>query len=206
MAEIRINPTIMTVDAAWIGEALNYNTLMPHGSMINPQGIPAVDKATLTVKTAVVVNAETIELTVPINNSVGIPSGMTLVFGAVEVVTRRWASSDATRLEVLPVSAPIAANAVANYPGYGARPLQSGIIVGRTIAERDAGVFFTLGDAADDELYILAFDVPDVLRKQEIDLVRPGTRIKENRLPGFASYAAGLKAKLRNIYTMYIGT
>ncbi|NMG11135.1 hypothetical protein [Brasilonema sp. UFV-L1] len=206
MAEIRFNPTIVTQDAAWVGESLNYNTLMPHGALINPIGIEAIDKATLEVKTAIAANDKKIELKNKINNGAGIPSGMTLTFGATSVITSRWASSDATTLEIFPSPGVIAADTSYNYPGYGARPLYSGWAVGRTFAERDAGTPFTLAADTDDEIYLIAFDVPDALRNQEIVLVRHQTRVKENRLPKFSTYSSGLQTKLRAAYQMYIGT
>jgi hypothetical protein len=90
--------------------------------------------------------------------------------------------------------AAIAANAA------GKKPLPSGTAVGRTIAERDASTPFGLADAADDEVYLTAFDVDDLLDINDIELVRPNTTIKENFLPDFAGLAAGVQTKLRAAY------
>lgn len=206
MAGMQYNPVIQLADVAFLGEAPNYNTLMPHGAKFNPAGVDAVDKTTLTVQGAIVAGATKIPLTTKLNNSVGIVSGMTLRFGAVDVVTSSWTSPEAKEIMVYPTSGAIADATVLSYPGYGARPLRSGTTVGRTVAERDAGALFGLGDGGDYELFLVAFDVPDVTTKNEIVLVRWGTRIKENRIPGFGALAAGVQVKLRQLYQMYRGT
>jgi hypothetical protein len=169
-------------------------------------GIDPVDKVNLTISGAVAIGATKINLAGKINNSVGIAAGTPLIFGAVTVTTSMYASSDDTSVSIFAAPAAIADAAVCNYPGYGARPVKSGMPVGRTYAERDAGTPFGAADAADDELYLVAFDVADVMEMNEIVLVRYGTRIKENRLPGFAALAAGIKTKLRTNYQMYRGT
>jgi hypothetical protein len=206
MAGIRYTPTISTADIGWLGEAPNYKTLMPHGAMADPTAFDPVDKVTLTTSGSTAASSKVINLTGKINNSVGIPSGTVLTFGAVNVTTSAWVSPEAASIPVFPTSAIIADATAYNYPGYGARPIRSGTVVGRTYAERDTGVPFGLAVDADDEIYFVAFDVPDVLKSTEIVLVRYQVRIKENRVPGWAALSATIKTKLRTLYQMYRGT
>lgn len=206
MAHIRFRPTIETADIAWLGEAANYNTLMPHGAIFNPVGIPAIDAATLTTDGVVDEGAELIILAEPLNNGTGIPAGMTLMFGELPAVTKDWASPSSSEIIIYPFSGLLNAGVVCEYPGFGSRPLRDGTAVGRTFEERDAGAPFGLADDNDDEIYLTGFAVTDLLTTQEITLVRPGTKVKENRIPGFSEYGTRLQNKLRGIYTMYIGT
>lgn len=203
-AGMRSFPVIVTAYQAWLGEAANYNTMMPHGAKINPVGIDPIDKVTLTVSGAIAANATKIVLTQPLNNSLGIQSGMTLTFGSTSVITSEWTSPASKELLIFPSPGTIADAATYAFPGYGARPIRDGIAVGRTFAERDAGAMFGLADANDDEIYLVAFPKPDVIHDNDIDLIRHGTRIRENYLPNFSTYAAGLQTKLRNSYQMYL--
>jgi hypothetical protein len=206
MAGQRFSPAISTNDVIFLGEALNYNTLMPHGAKYDPQLLIAVDRAVMTVSGALAIGATKIVLVAKILNSTGIPSGTTLTFGATQVVTSAWTSPDSKEILVFPIPAAIADATVCTYAGIGARPLYAGTLVGRTYAQRDAGVMFHNAVDADEEIYIVAFDIPDALRTNEISLIRPQTRIKENRLPGFSSLSATLKTKVRTLYQCYRGT
>jgi hypothetical protein len=70
--------------------------------------------------------------------------------------------------------------------------IPSGTPVGRTFAERDANTAFGAAAITDDEIFLTAFDCPNALVNNDIELYRHHSVVKENYLPGYAAYAAGL--------------
>jgi hypothetical protein len=87
----------------------------------------------------------------------------------------------------------------------GRRYVPSGTVLGRTVAERDAGTGFGPAVAGDDEIYILIHDVYDAARNPECELLRRGSGVKENFLPGFGGLAAGVQSALRAKYEFTVG-
>lgn len=89
----------------------------------------------------------------------------------------------------------------------GAKRIPGGTVLGRTIAERDAGQGY--GPAADtdpaSEIFILALDVTDALDISDCELYRPGKIVKENFLPDWATLTATIKAALRAKYVLTRG-
>ena len=84
----------------------------------------------------------------------------------------------------------------------GKRPVQAGFFVGRTFVERDAGTGFGVADSGtpDDELYLTAFEVVDANINADVTLLRHGTLIYEDKLPGWSGLSAGDKAAIRAAY------
>ena len=111
-----------------------------------------------------------------------------------------WSAEQLTPEKLIPggsrlVTAEFAANT------FGARAVESGVLVGRTYAERAAGTGFGVADvAADEEILIVAFDVLDCNKNADVTLLRPGTQIYEDKLPIWATATASQKAKIRSIY------
>jgi hypothetical protein len=85
------------------------------------------------------------------------------------------------------------------------RSVPSGTAIGRTIAERDAGTGFGPAAAADDEIYLVAFDITDAVRNPDVELYRHNSIVKENFLPGWAGLASGVKTAIRARYTCTLG-
>lgn len=85
------------------------------------------------------------------------------------------------------------------------RRIESGTLLGRTYIERDAGTGFGPYAANDDEVYLLAFQIDDATIDNDATLVRHQTLIKENWLPGWASYSTEAKAALRAAYQVTRG-
>ena len=141
-------------------------------------------------------------LAVPVDALSGpIPSGTVLDFGTNKFARlTAAAAAGATSLTVAALPTALVDADVATYPGVKAKSLPGGTIVGRTIAERDAGTPYGPAAAADDEVYIVAFDVSDLNRVNDIELVRHNTVIKETFLPGWAGIAAGVVTKVRAAY------
>jgi hypothetical protein len=63
------------------------------------------------------------------------------------------------------------------------------------------------GPAADDDdvVKILAYDVPDADVNNDCELLRRGTGIKVNFLPGWTDLSAAVKAKVRATYEVTVG-
>lgn len=135
-----------------------------------------------------------------------LPSGAVLDFtGAGEFAKlTAAAAAGATSLTVEALDAGIEDNDTATYIPSGAvkKTVLSGTVVGRTIAERDAGTGYGPADAADDETRILAFSIEDVSQDASGVLYRPGSVVKENLLPEVlaGTLVAGVLADVRVAY------
>lgn len=94
----------------------------------------------------------------------------------------------------------------ADFPAVaGKKFVKSGTLVGRTFAERDAGAGFGPWTTGDEEVYLTAIDVFDAAEDDDITLVRRQVLVKENWLPGWATYTAGQRAALRAAYQVVRG-
>jgi hypothetical protein len=87
----------------------------------------------------------------------------------------------------------------------GRKNIPSGTILGRTLAERDAGTGFGPAADTDDEIFVNYFEVTDAAENDDVELYRHGSQIKENFLPGWGSVAAGVKTALRARYICTLG-
>lgn len=183
----------------WTNDFLDREHLVPGGSKLLATAFPSPDAVIVNVGAAGAAAGAT---TVPVDALSGpIPSGTVLDFGGTKFATlTAAAAAGATSLAVRPLPTALVDADVATYTGIKPRSVSSGTVLGRTIAERDASTPFGPAAAADDEVFILAFDVSDVLRINDCELVRPNTVLKENFLPGWAGLAAAVKALVRGKY------
>lgn len=120
----------------------------------------------------------------------------------------RWAGDALTRQYLVPGGAKIDNTAFGAADAYGFITVPSGTVVGRTIAERNAGS--PLGPAADTDvdIYIVAFDVTNSLTNDDVELARPyaGLIVKENFLPtALSSLSATIQAAIRARYACTVG-
>lgn len=115
-----------------------------------------------------------------------------------------WLADFASRDHLIPAGGRMDPAAI-TADSAGKKFLPSGTLVGRTFAERDAKTPYGLWASGDDEAYLVAFDVPDLNRVDEIELVRHNAVVKENYLPGWAGLAAGVKAQIRATYRCILG-
>jgi len=83
--------------------------------------------------------------------------------------------------------------------------IPAGTLVGRTFAERTAGIGFGPGDPADNELFLTVFDCYDALQDPELTFYRPGKVVKQNFLPNWATLAAGVRTKIQELYVCIEG-
>lgn len=117
-----------------------------------------------------------------------------------------WAGDPLSRDYLVPGGAKIDAAAFAA-DSAGRKPVPSGTVVGRTLAERDANG--KLGPAADtdEEFFIVAFDVTDAAVIDDVELARPfaGLTVRENFLPDIATLSAAVKTAVRARYVCVVG-
>lgn len=135
-----------------------------------------------------------------------IPSGTVLDFGIGKfAVLTAAAAAAATALTVRALPTDLVDSDVATYEGTELNTVVSGTLIGRTIAERDANTGYGPAADADDEIFLVAFDVVDVSNNPDVDLYRQGGVVYENYLPVFSALSATLKAKIRSLYVSSIG-
>lgn len=115
-----------------------------------------------------------------------------LVFGSFErTVQPAWMGDFAGRDYLIPGGAHVDESAFsADADGF--KYIPSGTLVGRTYAERDAGDAFGPADDADDEIYLIAYDVDDAAVNPDVVLYRHGGVVKENMLPEWDTWEADL--------------
>lgn len=111
------------------------------------------------------------------------------------------AAAGATSISVRALTQDIADESTATYLGTTSiKPIADGTLLGRTIAERDAGTGFGPWASGDDEVYLLAFDITDAAINPECTLYRNGRVVREDLLPKWSAYTSGMKTALRAAY------
>jgi hypothetical protein len=185
---------------------LNREHLLPGGVKLTPSAFPKTDAVTVT---AAATTAAAVTLNVAALPG-AIPSGTTLNFGGNKVaITTSAAAAGATTIPIQPLPTTLAGGETATYTGAALRTIPKATPIGRTITERDASTPFGPADAADDEIFLTAFDIPNadaVGYSGDAEVVRHGTIVKENFIPGWTGLASGLKTALRARYTMIRGS
>lgn len=192
----------------WAGDYFDPNThLIPGGVKVDAAQFTHSEAVAATATANAIIGATTIAVTALTGP---IPSGTLLDFtgtGKLALLTAA-AATGATSLTVEALAQQVNSTDVAYYGGTsGFKTILSGIPVGRTIAERDAGTPYGPAAAADDEIYLLAFDIVDANVNNDGVLYRPGSVVKENYLPTpTGGMIAGVLTKLQDKYIMQRGT
>ncbi len=201
MARIVTEPTGQSSARAWIGDFVNGDRehLIPGGAKLDAAQFAGARAVRATTTAPAVAGATTVAvaaLTGPI------PSGTVLDFGGAKFArTTAPAVAGATSVVVAALPTALVAGDSATYLPVGAfKTVQSGTVLGRTIAERDANTPYGPAADADDEVRILVFDVTDANVNNDVTIYRPGALVKDNFLPGFAALSAAVQAKLRSTY------
>lgn len=190
----------------WTNDYLDRDHLIPGGAKADAAQFFAADSVIVDVGAA---GAAAGAVAVPVSPALSgpIPSGTVLDFGGAKfAVLTAAAAAGAVTLAVRALPTALVDADIATYAGVKPRALPGGTVVGRTITERNASTPYGPAGAADDEVYIVAFDVSDLTRVNDIELVRPNTVIKENFLPNYATLAAGVLTKLRDKYVCIRGS
>lgn len=199
MARIQFSNWERVVQPGWAGDFFNREHLLPGGGRVDPAQFRRYDAVVVTVSA----NAVATDTSIDVDALSGpIPSGTILDFSDAGKFALLTADADAGDISITVEALPenIDDGDTATYPGTELKTIVSGTLVGRTFAERASGTAFGPAADADDEVFIVAFDVTDADTNADVELVRYGTLIKENLLPGFASLSATLLGKLRANY------
>lgn len=193
----------------WLAQSLEPRDLIPGGAKISPAGVPAVDAVTVTVAAAgAAAGAASIPLATPLKENEVIPIGTIMPFGANRFATvTTEAKTGATAIAVEPLRDALAAGDTGRYLGAGAVRIESGTLVGRTLAERDAANPLRVATAANvgamEEVYLVAFEIRDARYDTDVTLVRHGHLIKENWLP--QRDIPAIVARVRTLYQTVAG-
>lgn len=205
MANVTFPSYVNINTAAWAGDFFEPENLIPGGGQLDAPLFLSPDAVVATVGAG---GAAAGAVAVPVTALSGpLPNGTTLFFGGSKFARlTAAAAAGATSLTVSALPTALVAGDTATYSGIAKRSVPSGIVVGRTYAERDAGALFGPAADADDEVYLIAFDVTDVLKNTDVTFVRPGTFVvKENLLPNVATMSAAVKTKIRGLYVCVYG-
>jgi len=91
-----------------------------------------------------------------------------------------------------------------NANGY--KYVESGTVVGRTQTEADNGTGFSPAEDTDDYYFITAHDVQYADENAEVAVVRDGTLIRFDQLPGYGSFSSIIEDALKDKYEIVPGT
>lgn len=207
MARIAVNdPSGTYLGAAWIGDFLDERSVLRGGARLDAAQFTKTDAVTATVGVA---GAAQGAITVPVAALSGpIPSGTLLDFTGSAKFARLTAAAaaGATSLTVEALPTALVSGDTATYAGVARlKTIPSGTLVGRTYTERDANTGYGPAVNTDDEIYLLAYDVPDADTNPECALYRHGALVKENYLPGWTALASNLKTAVRSNYQTISG-
>lgn len=186
--------------AAWAGDYLNREHLMPGGAKVDAAQFNTTDGVTVTVGAAGAAQGAT---SVPVDALSGaIPNGTTLDFGGAKFARlTAAAAAGATSLSVAALPTALVSGDTATYAGTtGIVRIVSGTAIGRTYTERDAGTAFGPAADADDEIYLVAFDVTDASVNADVELYRYGSIVKETFVPNWSSLPSTVKSFIRSHY------
>ena len=116
-----------------------------------------------------------------------------------------WMGDFGSRESILPMPAKLETTEFAA-GADGKKRVPSGTLVGRTLAERDAGTGFGVADVAnDDEMFLTARDVGDLEIDNDIEFYRHQRLVKENFLPDWDALDVAEKTKVRELYACIEG-
>ena len=118
----------------------------------------------------------------------------------------KWCAEALSPERLMPGGAKVLASAF-SADSSGKKFIEAGTVLGRTLTERDAGTALGPADAADDEVFILAFDVQDASDINDCELLKPfhGTVVRESFLPGFSGLASAVQTLVRARYNCIRG-
>jgi hypothetical protein len=201
MAGITTNPTRASVARSWVGDYLDREHMVAGGAKLDPTQFVGEGTVRAVVGAAGAAQGAT---SIPVAALSGaIPSGSLLDFGGAKFArTTAVAASGATTITVSALPTALVSGDTANYLAATAmKVIPSGTVLGRTFSERDANTPFGPAADADDEVYLLVFDVINpTTAPADCELYRWGSIVKENLLGTFAALSATLKGKIRTNY------
>lgn len=200
MSKMEIRGFSANLRARWAGEPFGMDTMVRGGGMIDPAQFAGADSVMVDVGPAGAAQGAT---SVPVGAFSGpIANGTVLDFGSNKFARLASAAvTGDTSLAVAPLPTALVDADVATYrPPGKTKVVRAGTLVGRTFSEAAAGTAFGPASNSDDQVYVLAFDVPDADRNAEVELYRHGCLLKANFLPGWSSLGSALQARVRASY------
>lgn len=184
---------------AWAGDGLNPETILPGGIKLEASQFTSAE---LTIAAIAAVNAISITLSSGLTRE--IQQGDVIDFGEKKFARATApAAVGATTVAVSPIPTALAIGDTGNFSGL--KFIPSGTLVGRTFAERTAGTGFGPAVSTDDEIFLLAFDVPDAVQNPFGAVYRYTCLVFENYLPGWTPMSTDLKTAIRNRYQCMLG-
>lgn len=185
----------------FMAEELADKVLVPGGARVIASEFFAPDAVRVVVATGgAAANATAIPVD-PLSGS--IPLGAILDFTGTKkfAVLTAAAVAGATSLTVEALPTALVAGDLAVYSGRTDKPIQAGLLVGRSFADRASRLPFGVADVATDEdIYLIAIGCPDANINPEVVLLRYQSLIYEDRLPGWAAMTTQQKNKIRSLY------
>ncbi|MGL5926362.1 MAG: hypothetical protein ACRC32_25990 [Chroococcidiopsis sp.] len=199
-----------SISPQWSGTPQHQpKVLVPGGGHLNASAFTALSNATpITVAAAGAAAGAT---TIPLQSAIAsaVPSGKILDFtGAGKFAKLTAAAAEgATSLTVEALPQALVAGDMAYYSMGDYLLVQSGTLVGRTYAERDAGIGYGPYATGDEEAHLLMFDVHDALTDNEAELymAKSNNVVYENFLPNWTSLSTEIKTFIRANYNCLIG-
>jgi hypothetical protein len=190
--------------AAWVADYLDRRAVLAGGAKVDPMQFVREDGTQVQLTAARAVGTTSMAVTALANP---IPAGTVLAFSPSGswVTVSTAAAAGATAVLTSPLQYALANGEEAWYAGTGQVYIPSGTVLGRTIAERDAGTPYGPAIDTDEEIYLLVHDIDDAQVNDDADLYRHGSLVKVNFLPGWATMDADLAALVAAAYQTTIG-
>lgn len=183
MAGVTYSSRDTGLSGEWRQDELGREHVLAEGGRLLAAGFPFTGQVTVTAPSGAALAATSITVSAL---SGPIPTGTTLDFtGTGELVKLTSAALEgATSIAVEALDAAIEAGDTATYVPAGARRfVPSGTLVGRTIAERDAGTGYGPWVSGDVDGGLIVHDVFDADADPEIALYRHNSLVAEKYLP-----------------------
>lgn len=187
----------------YVAEPLEAEKLVPGGARLVASAFAREDAVVVTLAAGAVTSGSNKTLTTTAALTGAIPAGTILDFGSGEFATlTTGATAGTTSITGVTLAADLEGGESATYSGAGRIIVPGGTLVGRTFTERDAGTGFGAPDVStpDDQLFLTAWQVEDALINPDVTLIRHGTLIYEDKLPGWSSLSSTAKSVIRARY------
>jgi hypothetical protein len=190
----------------WCGDFLGRDQLVPGGAKVDPTQFPTYPAVAVTLTAPAAVGAAAITVAALTG---AIRPGTMLNFGnpGKLAFAPNGAAAAATSIVTAPLARALITGDTTTTDANTHAVVPSGTVLGRTFAQRNAGTPLHLALDTDEEIFLVAFEVPNVNRVNDVALVRPraGVVVKENFLPNFSTLSATIKAALRAQYLCTVG-
>lgn len=199
MARIEFkDPYASYLQPNWAAEPIGPQNMIPGGAQIDADQFPYSGAFQVRVTGAVAAGNG---VTIPVQALDGdLPNAYILNFGGKYATLTASAVAGATQITAN-LSAALTGTETAQYMGRGSTKfIKAGTFVGRTWAERDAGVPLGVYQTGDTEYYLLAFDVVDAITNPECELLQANTMVRDHLLPGWDDLPSTTKTVIRQKY------